>query len=355
MSRARPGSRSADEEGGGQQDEAGGEEAERAVPARVVSAPARAGHNRMRRRVVPVIAHLRNDGWDRGLCAWDGARHLKYGASSVRPTAGASPRWGRGAVRPMGWGERSGGGRVEDRGLVPGGPCGRFIGHEAGWGGDGQPQDGAQCHPLIRAARTGGGGGGRPWNSTRAAGARTRPGTPRTGVGRLVRERGGRAAGDQVVKAVEIEQSVRLRRHRVVAAGPGGSRRTEAVGQEQHECPGPPPHQLLGTHEPHHDPNLAATRKLSRREVLNRGLDFPDWPIQDEWIADACSNNIHRCRRVFQYGRIRNRATPPVSTEALGSQADKDQRPFVGTGSGLGCLPPLARRIEKTVRLWLGS
>ena len=67
-----------------------------------------------------------------------GRRATRRGSSAV---ASASPPWACGAVRPMGWGERSGGGRVEDRGLVPFGPCRRLIGHEAGWGCDGQAQD----------------------------------------------------------------------------------------------------------------------------------------------------------------------------------------------------------------------
>jgi hypothetical protein len=181
-----------------------------------------------------------------------------HGAIRRRPSAvaGATSPSARGAVRPMRWGERSGGGRVEDRGLVPCGPCGRFIGHEAGRGGDGPAQDGAQSHPLIGAARTRGGRGEGPGNAARASGARTPPGTLGTGLGRIVPSRvvcayRGGAARDQVVEAVEVQQPVGLRGDQMVAAGTGRSRRGKAVDQEQHKCPGPPPRQSLERNGPH--------------------------------------------------------------------------------------------------------
>jgi hypothetical protein len=148
---------------------------------------------------------------------------------------------------------------MEDRRLVPGGPCNRFIGHEAGWGCNDRRQDRFQRDPLIGAAGTRRGRRDRQGGAAaRAAGARTRPGCPRTGLARplltpIVREQGGRAH-DQVVEPVEIELPVGSRGHQVVAAGPRRPRRAEAVDQEQHECSRSPPQQPLEADGPDQDP-----------------------------------------------------------------------------------------------------
>src|SRR5690348_11342781 len=81
----------------------------------------------------------------------------------------------------------------------------------------------------------------------------------------------GRRAGDQVIQPVEVEQAVRPPGDQVAAVGPRRPGRTEAVGQEQHECPGPPPHQPLEADGPVHHHNLAAAREFPTRGYRPRG------------------------------------------------------------------------------------
>ena len=56
-----------------------------------------------------------------------------------------------------------------------------------------------------------------------------------------------RAAGDEGVEPVVLELQVGPREDEVVAAGPGGTSRADAVDQEQRQCPDPPPRQSLET------------------------------------------------------------------------------------------------------------
>jgi hypothetical protein len=225
----------------------------------------------------------------------------------VRPTLQAHRHDGR-AVRPQESDERSGGGRMEDGGLVPDGPSGRFIGHEAGRGCDGRRQDRSQRDPLVGAGGTRRGRRGGQRNAARATGARTRPGSPGTGLAGIVREQGGRAR-DQIIEPVEIELPVGSRGHQMVAPGPGGSRRAETVGQEQHECSRPPPPQpLVTTDGPDHNRNLAAARESPSGETT-AGPGIRDLSESKRRDSDTCSNNIHRRDARFQDADRENRET----------------------------------------------
>jgi hypothetical protein len=148
---------------------------------------------------------------------------------------------------------------MEDRGLVTGGPSGRFIGHEAGRGRDDQAEDRLERDPLIGAAGAGRGGGQGPGDPARAAGARATSGSRPVGpvLSRTLREGRGQAAGDQLIQPVVVEQPLGLRRDQVVvAAGPGGSGRSEALDQEQQKRPRAPSRQSPEPIRPHHTPTV---------------------------------------------------------------------------------------------------
>jgi hypothetical protein len=52
-----------------------------------------------------------------------------------------------------------------------------------------------------------------------------------------------RAAGDQLVEPPDIHHRIGLRAHEMIAACPGGARRTEYVERQEHKRPGSPPRQ----------------------------------------------------------------------------------------------------------------
>jgi hypothetical protein len=162
---------------------------------------------------------------------------------------------------------------MEDRGLVPGGPDGRFVGHEASGRGDGRARDGARRGPLVLADWTRRGHRGGPRDAARAAGARTWRGTPGTLLIRAspvgaIREDRGRAAGDQVVEPVESQESVRLRGHQVVATGPGRTRRGEALDHEQRQRRCAPSRQSFKAIGPHHNPAIERCPGPTCRAIL---------------------------------------------------------------------------------------
>jgi hypothetical protein len=64
-------------------------------------------------------------------------------------------------------------------------------------------------------------------------------------------------AGDQFVELVAVEKPLGLRRDQVVvAAGPGGSGRSEALDQEQQQRPRAPSRQSPEPMRPHHTPAI---------------------------------------------------------------------------------------------------
>jgi len=63
---------------------------------------------------------------------------------------------------------------------------------------------------------------------------------------RVVGDHGRRVGQDERVEAIKAEERSRLRDDEMVAAGPGGTRRTVFVDQEQHQCSEPPAHQSFG-------------------------------------------------------------------------------------------------------------
>ena len=253
------GTRSAPEECGHQYPEAGGEDAERAIPAHVASCPAWAGDIRRSesgscrssftsRMMGGSVVSAREDGASRDAArpllqehrlrkgvherSLAGRNRASLGATHLRkePRAGGlhrprGPRSGPAEQPPRArsstdGGERSGGGRVEDGGLVPGRPSGRFIGREPVRSDFGEPH------------------GGRPGPTTdRGPRARTEPtapawerrgNTPDPSKARAPGDRAGppgrwTCAGDQAVEPVVVEEPVGLRGHQMVAAGLGRS------------------------------------------------------------------------------------------------------------------------------------
>jgi len=157
---------------------------------------------------------------------------------------------------------------------VPGGPDGRFIGHEAGRGRDDQAEDRLERDPLIGAAGAGRGGGQGPGDAARAAGARATSGSRPVGpvLSRTLREGRGQAAGDQVIQPVVGEQPLGPRRGDVVvAAGPGRSRRSEALNQEQQERPRAPSRQSPEPIRPHHTPAIEPDPSMDLATCLENG------------------------------------------------------------------------------------
>jgi hypothetical protein len=207
---------------------------------------------------------------------------------------------------------------MEDRGPVPGGPSGRFIGHEAGRGRDDQAQDGLERDPLIGAAGARRSRGHRRGGAAGAAGPRASPGDRPAGPtwGRALGEARRRVAGDQFVELVAVEKSLGLRRDPVVvAAGPGGSGRSAALDQEQQQRPRAPSRQSPEPIRPHHTPAIEPDpsrtwRPVSRMDIGEMGphaqASLRNAPILYPTAARHCKR------------RSKNRGRGPATSEPAG-------------------------------------
>lgn len=150
---------------------------------------------------------------------------------------------------------------MEDGGLLPGGAGCRFFNGSTRRRGARHDRQSAQVTPLVNAVRIEKDRRDRHGDSARATRTRARSGTPRPLFvsQRIFRQKCcGRATGDEGVEAVEIEQSVGARGDEVVTAGPGGTRRAEAVEQEQHQRSDHPSPQSLESYGPHRTPRHRA-------------------------------------------------------------------------------------------------
>ena len=105
-------------------------------------------------------------------------------------------------------------------------------------GGAGEDLQHCQNAPLVGAVGVGNARRGRHGNSVRAARTRARCRMLGSRLSRrIIRERGRRAAGNERVELVEVEDPLGMRGDEMAATGPGGASHTEAVDQEQHQRP----------------------------------------------------------------------------------------------------------------------
>jgi hypothetical protein len=199
-----------------------------------------------------------------------------HGASDWRP-------------RSAGLGDRSGGGRMEDGGLLAGGAGGRFVDRSTRRRGARTDRLGIHITPLVEAVGIEKDRWDWHGDSARATRARARSGPlrPLLVSQRIFREEccGRRATGDEGVEPVEIEQPGGARGDEVVTARPGGTRRAEAVEQEQHQRPNPPPPQSLELYGPHH--TLCHRADEFALTTTNLEVVLLEMPIREECAADC--------------------------------------------------------------------
>ncbi len=177
---------------------------------------------------------------------------------AVHPLCRAVRRIGYGGRRRPARGEDSGGWRMEDRGLFSSRAGGGFIDRAAGRRCEWKVQNSVQDHPLIGAFGVGKGRRGGPGDPSGTARPRAghgvlRPDRVQRVGSRILSHRGGPIAHHQLVKLVEIAQPVGSRGDEMVAGRRGRASRTEAMDQEQHQRPDPPPPQSLAAHGLHGD------------------------------------------------------------------------------------------------------